>query len=86
MGAKLGANGHSLRATLGHSQLSLEQLDGLVSDFRQRVATVHWCLLNSGSWIRAARHTIASLRSSPLRAVTAGAVVKAPRSRPLATK
>ena len=52
LGARLGANSHSLQAIPGHCQLLSTQLSGLVGEFRRHAATVRWCLLSSGSRVR----------------------------------
>jgi hypothetical protein len=49
LGAKLGANSHSLQATPGHCQRQLMQLIGRLSDTRRRPAMLRRCLLNRGS-------------------------------------
>jgi hypothetical protein len=48
----MGANGHSSRATPGHSQRLSMQLIGPLSDTRQHAATLRRCLLSSGSRVR----------------------------------
>src|SRR5262249_10164453 len=54
LGAKLGANDHSYRATPGHIQPLRLQLNGSSSHTRRRQAAFRECLLSSRSRVRVA--------------------------------